>query len=60
MVKNRKIIYAIILAVLLISTAFFVYSIIINPLGDHKVIPPLAAALGFIALSREKKKLSQI
>lgn len=54
--KNRKIVRGIILAVLLLCTAYLVYSIIANPLGEHDIILALAVAAGFIALSDNKKK----
>lgn len=53
---QRKIIHNIILAVLLICTAYFVYSIASDPLGRHDIIPMLAVAAGYIALARDKKK----
>lgn len=56
MKKNRKIIRGIILAVLLLCTAFLIYSIITNPLGEHDVMLALAVTAGFIALGGDKKK----
>lgn len=56
MFKNRKIVRGIILAVLLLCTAYLVYSIIANPLGEHDIILALVVAAGFIALSDNKKK----
>lgn len=56
MKKNRKIIRGIILAVLLLCTAFLIYSIITNPLGEHDVMFALAITAGFIALGGDKKK----
>ena len=56
MFKNRKVVRGIILAVLLLCTAYLVYSIIANPLGEHDIILALAATAGFIALSGDKKK----
>ena len=53
MFKNRKVMKEIILAVLLLCTA---YSIIANPLGEHDIILALAVTAGFIALSGNKKK----
>lgn len=38
MFKNRKVMKEIILAVLLLCTAYLVYSIIANPLGEHDII----------------------
>ena len=38
MFKNRKVVRGIILAVLLLCTAYLVYSIIANPLGEHDII----------------------
>lgn len=54
MYKNRKILRGIILTVLLICTAFLVYSIIINPLGEHDIMLALAVTAGFIALGDDK------
>jgi len=54
MSKNRKILRGIILAVLLICTAFLVYSIITNPLGEHDIMFALAVTAGFIALGDNK------
>ena len=56
MFKNRKVMKEIILAVLLLCTAYLVYSIIDNPLGEHDIILALAVTAGFIALSGNKKK----
>lgn len=56
MFKNRKVMKEIILAVLLLCTAYLVYSIIANPLGEHDIILALAVTVGFIALSGNKKK----
>lgn len=56
MEKNRKIIRGIILAVLLLCTAFLVYSIITNPLGERDVMFALAVTAGFIALGADTKK----
>lgn len=56
MFKNRKGMKEIILAVLLLCTAYLVYSIIANPLGEHDIILALAVTAGFIALSGNKKK----
>lgn len=50
MAKNRKVLRGIILAVLLICTAFLVYSIVLNPLGEHDIMLSLAVTAGFIAL----------
>lgn len=38
MFKNRNIVRGILLAVLLLCTAYLVYSIIVNPLGEHDII----------------------
>ncbi|KAI4450131.1 hypothetical protein C823_004664 [Eubacterium plexicaudatum ASF492] len=56
MVKNRKIVRGIILAILLICTAFLIYSIAINPFGTHNIMFPLAITAGFIALGQDKEK----
>lgn len=54
--KYRKIIHGIILTVLLICTAFLVYSILTNPFGEHDIMLALAVAAGFIALGEDMKK----
>jgi len=54
--KNRKIIHGIILAVLLICTAFLIYSILTDPFGEHDIILALAVTAGFIALWENWKK----
>lgn len=59
MSKNRKILRGIILAVLLICTAFLVYSIVTNPLGEHDIMFALAITAGFIALGDDKIKLEK-
>lgn len=56
MFKNKNILRGIILAILLLCTAYLVYSIIVNPLGEHDIILALAVTGGFIALGRDKKK----
>ena len=56
MFKNRKVVRGIILAVLLLCTAYLVYSIIVNPLGEHDIILALAVTVGFIVLGQDKKK----
>ncbi len=56
MFKNRNILRGIILAILLLCTAYLVYSIIVNPLGKHDIIFALAVTVGFIALGQDKKK----
>ena len=48
MFKNRKVVRGIILAVLLLCTAYLVYSIIANPLGEHDIILALAAVIDFL------------
>lgn len=56
MLKNRKVVRGIILFILLICTAFLVYSIVTDPLGEHDIMLALAVAAGFIALGEDKKK----
>lgn len=56
MSKNRKIVRVIILAILLICTAFLIYSIVTDPLGKHDVMLALAVTAGFIALGNDKRK----
>ncbi|CUX32956.1 hypothetical protein [Clostridium sp. C105KSO13] len=54
--KNKKIIRGIILTILLICTAFLIYSIVIDPLGEHDIMLALAVTAGFIALGQDKEK----
>lgn len=49
MFKNRKIVHGIILAVLLLCTVYLIYSIIVNPLGEHDIILALAVTAEFPA-----------
>ena len=56
MFTNRKVVRGIILAVLLLCTAYLVYSIIANPLGEHDIILALTVTIGFISLGQDKKK----
>lgn len=56
MFTNRKVVRGIILAVLLLCTAYLVYLIIVNPLGKHDIIFALAVTIGFISLGQDKKK----
>lgn len=55
--KKRKTIRGIILTVLLICTAFLIYSIITDPLGEHDIMLALAVTAGFIALDADTKKI---
>lgn len=50
MSQKRKILHGIILTILLICTAYLVYSIVMNPFGEHDIILALAVMAGFIAL----------
>ena len=43
-------------AVLLICTAFLIYSILTDPFGEHDIILALAVTAGFIALWENWKK----
>ena len=54
--KYRRIIRGIILTALLICTAFIVYSIVTDPIGEHNIMFMLAVLGGFIALGEDKKK----
>lgn len=56
MLKQRKIVRGIVLGILLICTAFLVYSIVTDPLGDHDIMLALAVTAGFIALESGKDK----
>ena len=56
MFKNKNILRGIILAILLLCTAYLVYLIIVNPLGKHDIILALAVTIGFISLGQDKKK----
>ncbi len=50
MSRNRKNVRGIIVCILLICTAYLVYSIVSNPLGEHEIILALAVTVGFISL----------
>ncbi len=55
--EKRKIVSGIILAILLICTAFLIYSIVTDPLrGEHDIMLALAVTAGFIALGKDKHK----
>lgn len=54
--KSRKIVRGIILTILLICTAYIVYSIVTEPLGEHDIMLALAVVAGFIALGYDKDK----
>jgi hypothetical protein len=59
MLRKRKTVRGIILAVLLICTAFLIYSIVTDPLGKHDIMLALACTAGFIALGYDKDKGSE-
>lgn len=54
MLKNRKNLRGIILAILLICTAFLVYSILTNPLGKDDTMLAIVVTAAFIALEDGK------
>lgn len=54
--KNRKIVRRIVMVVLLVCTAFLVYSIVKNPFGEYDVMLALAITAGFIALDKKEKE----
>lgn len=54
MFKNGNVVRGIILGILLLCTAYLIYSIITNPLGEHDIILALAVTVGFIALEQDK------
>ena len=54
--KESKIIRRIILVILLICTAFLIYSIMTNPLGEHDIMFALAVTAGFFALGQNREK----
>lgn len=56
MSKKRKIIRGAILAVLLICTAYLVYSIITDPFGERDIMFALSITAGFLALDYDKDK----
>lgn len=55
--KKKKIVRRIVMVVLLICTAFLVYSIVKSPFGEHDVMLALAIAAGFIALEKKEKDI---
>lgn len=54
--EKRKIVKKIVMVVLLICTAFLIYSIVQNPLGEHNCMLALAITAGFIALDKSEKE----
>ena len=56
--EKRRIVRGIILAMLLISTALVIISIVQDPLGNHNLLFPLAITAGFSALDADSKKAS--
>lgn len=53
---NKKNLRRIVLAVLLVCTAFLLYSIVTNPIGGHdNIMLALAVTAGFIALGTDKR-----
>lgn len=56
MSKKRKIVRGVILVILLICTAFLVYSIVTDPLGGHDIMFALFITAGFLALDYDKGK----
>ena len=54
--EKRKIVRGILLAILLISTVFLIYSIVTDPLGKHDIMLALGVTAGFLALGQDKKK----
>lgn len=56
--EKRRIVRGIILAMLLVSTALIIISIVQDPLGEHNLLFPLAITAGFSALDADSKKAS--
>ena len=56
MLKKMGIVRGIILVILLVCTAFLVYSIIKDPFGAHDIMLALALTAGFIALGYDRDK----
>lgn len=54
--KKRKIVRGILLTILLICTAFLIFSLVTDPLGEHDIMFALAVTAGFIALGIDKDK----
>lgn len=55
MIKGEKILESIMMTVLLICTAFILYSLISNPFGEHSIIFPLVVSMGFVAIGNKEK-----
>lgn len=55
-VEKRKIVRGVILAILLLCTAFLMYSIVTDPLGEQDIMLALAVTAGFLALGQDRKK----
>ena len=56
MSKGKKYVRRVILIVLLICTAFLIYSIIKDPLGANDIMLAVAVTVGFIALEYDRGK----
>lgn len=56
MSANRKIFRCIAIGILLICTAYLMFNIISDPLGEGDIMLALAVTAGFIALDSHKKQ----
>lgn len=54
--KKRKIVRGILLTILLICTAFLIFSLVTDPLGEHDIMFALAVTAGFITLGIDRKE----
>ena len=57
--KYSRLCYGIILGILLVCTAYLIYTIARNPVGSYGldfILLPLGVAAGFIVLDRQKRQ----
>lgn len=53
---SRKIVRGMLTAALWIAALSLVGAIVLDPAGEHDLLPALVVAAGFVALSRDKRK----
>ena len=56
MLKNRNVLRGFAIGILLIASAYLVYSIIFHPFGEQDIMLPLTITAGFISLSFNKNE----
>lgn len=56
MLKNRKIVYGLAIAILLVCTGYIIYRLVSNPLDTSILIPAIVVTGGFYMLGSSKRK----